>query len=76
MSFIKASEAACRWFADRGQGDDTSTRRYLVSNALGDYLAGFAGKYLENNRRRIEAIIRPQIGGLDTSKLTAKGITD
>jgi integrase len=44
----------------------------LVTDALDGYLESFGGKDLENTRRRIEAIIRPQIGAHDTAKLTAK----
>lgn len=76
LSFKQAQETARRWFADIGQTDYASSRPYFVTNALDDYLESFAGKDLENTRRRIEAIIRPQIGGHDTAKLTAKIIMD
>ena len=76
LSFGQAQKAARSWFAHIGQNDYRSSRPYLVSDALDDYLKSFAGKDLENTRRRIEAIIRPQIGGHDTSRLTAKIIMD
>jgi integrase len=76
LSFKQAQETARRWFADMGQNDYCSSRPYLVADALNDYLESFAGKDLENTRRRIEAIICPQIGGHDTAKLTAKIIVD
>ena len=76
LSFKQAQETARRWFADIGQNDYPSSRPYFVTDALDDYLESFAGKDLENTRRRIEAIIRPQIGGHDTAKLTAKIIMD
>jgi integrase len=76
LSFGQAQNAARRWFAKIDQNGDQKSRPYLVSNALDDYLESFGGKDLENTRRRIEAIIRPQIGGHDTSKLTAKIIMD
>ncbi len=76
LSFRQAQETARRWFADIGQNDDLSARPYSVSDALDDYLDSFAGKDLENTRRRVEAIIRPQIGAHDIAKLTAKSIID
>ena len=76
LSFKQAQKTARRWFADIGQHDYNSLKPYLVSDALDDYLEGFAGKDLENTRRRIDAIIRPQIGSHDTAKLTAKNIID
>lgn len=76
LSFKQAQETARRWFADIGQNDYPSSKPFAVSDALDDYLESFGGKDFENIRRRIEAIIRPQIGGHDTSRLTAKILTD
>ena len=71
LSFGQAQTAARSWFAKIDQNGDQKSHSYSVSNALDDYLAGFSGKDIANTRRRIEAIIRPQIGGHDTAKLTA-----
>ena len=76
LSFGQAQNAARNWFTKIDQSGDQKSRPYSVSNALDDYLEGFSGKDIANTRRRIEAIIRPQIGGHDTYKLTAKIITD
>ena len=76
LSFEQAQKAARRWFTKIDQNGDLISRPFLVSNALDDYLRGFSGKDIANTRRRIEAIIRPQIGGHDTAKLTAKIIVD
>lgn len=76
LSFGQAQNAARNWFAKIDQSGDQTSWPYSVSNALDDYLEGFSGKDIANTRRRIEAIIRPEIGGHDTSKLTAKIITD
>jgi len=76
LSFGQAQKAARNWFAKIDQNGDQKSRPYSVSNALDDYLEGFSGKDLENTRRRIEAIIRPQVGGHDAAKLTAKIIAD
>lgn len=72
LSFSQAQKAARTWIAQMHQ----KSHSYLVSNALDDYLEGFAGKDVANTRRRIEAIIRPQIGGHDTATLSAKIIID
>ena len=76
LSFGQALKAARCWFAANYQNGDQKSRPYSLSNALDDYLEGFSGKDIANTRRRIEAIIRPQIGWHDTAKLTAKIITD
>lgn len=76
LNFGQAQKAARRWFAKIDQNGDQKSRPYSVSNALDDYLEGLSGKDLENTRRRIEAIIRPQIGAHDTAKLTSRIITD
>lgn len=76
LSFGQAQKAARRWFAKIDQDGKQKSRSYSVSSALDDYLEAFSGKDLANTRRRIEAIIRPQIGGHDTAQLTAKIITD
>ena len=76
LSFGQAQRAARSWFAKIDQNGDQKSRPYSVSNALDDYLEGFSGKDIANTRRRIEAIVRPQIGEHDTSRLTAKIIMD
>jgi len=76
LNFGQAQKAARSWFDNIVQNGDQKSRPYSVSNALDDYLEGFSGKDIANTRRRIEAIIRPQIGRHDTAKLTAKIITD
>ena len=76
LSFEQAQKAARNWFAKIDQNGKQKSRAYSVSNALDDYLRGFSGKDIANTRRRIEAIIRPQIGGHDTAKLTAKIIME
>lgn len=76
LNFRQAQKAARRWFAKIDQSGDQKSRRYSVSNALDDYLEGFSGKDLANTRRRIEAIIKPQLGHFDTADLTTKTIID
>ncbi len=76
LSFGQAQKVARSWFAKIDQNGDHKSPPYSVSNALDDYLEGFTGKDVANTRRRIDAIIRPQIGGHETAKLTSKIITD
>lgn len=76
LNFEQAQKNARKWFARIEKTEEPSLRPYSVSDALDDYLDGFSGKDIANTRRRIEAIIRPQIGGNDTAKLTPKIIAE
>lgn len=76
LSFMQAQQAAHKWIADIQQKGGRATAYYSVSNALDNYLEGFLGRDFQNTRRRIEAIVRPQLGRYDVSKLTPKIITD
>lgn len=76
LSFSQAREAARTWFARLEQNGGRIKRPYSVSDALDDYLKSFCGKDIENTRRRIEAIVRPQMGRHDVNTLTRKTIAD
>ncbi len=76
LNFKHAQEAARDWFAGLERNGGRSTGPYTVSKALDDYLEGFTGKDVANTRRRIDSIVRPQMGKHDVSKLTPKIITD
>lgn len=76
LNFKHAQEAARDWFAQLERNGGRSTGPYTVSKALDDYLEGFTGKDVDNTRRRIDSIVRPQIGQYDVAKLTAKIIAD
>lgn len=76
LSFRQAKRAAIEWFVAMNLNEGRHERTFSVSEALDSYLQGFAGKDFENTRRRIEAIIRPQLGQHDTAKLTSKIIID
>src|SRR3546814_10354578 len=71
-----AQDAARRWFLELHRNGGRKAGVYTVSDALDDYLEGFRGKDLENTRRRIDAIIRPDLGQHRVSKLESKTITD
>lgn len=76
LDFRQAQEAARKWFVALERNEGRKIGKYTVSDALDDYLAGFQGKDLANTRRRIEAIVRPQMGKHEVAKLTTKAIND
>lgn len=71
LDFRQAQSAARRWVADLERNEGRRIGVFTVGAALNDYIAGFEGKDLANTLRRIEAIIRPQIGAKVVAKLTA-----
>lgn len=76
LNFRQAQEAARKWFLSLERNGGRKTGAYTVSDALDDYLEGFQGKDMANTRRRIEAIVRPEMGRHEVSRLTAKAIND
>lgn len=70
LNFRQAQDAARKWLELVHRSEGRRTGDYTVSDALDDYLEGFQGRDLANTRRRIEAIIRPDLGGKVVSKLT------
>ena len=74
LTFKQAQAAARTWFDAITAGDrpaKAAAQPYTVGEALDDYLAQFTGKSLSATRSRADAIIRPELGQLDTAKLTA-----
>lgn len=76
LNFSQAQDAASRWFASLEKIEEAAAPQFTVSDALNEYLAGFSGKDIENTRRRIEAIIRPQMGRYAVADLTPTIIAD
>jgi integrase len=76
LNFKQAQDQARQWFSGLERNDGRRAGAYTVADALDDYLAGFQGRDLANTRRRIEAIIRPEMGTHDVTKLTTKAISD
>ncbi|MCB2013831.1 MAG: site-specific integrase [Sphingobium sp.] len=76
LDFKQAQTVARQWFEDihRQQGRKLGT--YTVSQALDDYLDAFQGKDLDNTRRRIDAIIRPDMGHHEAARLETQAIVD
>ena len=76
LNFRQAQDAARKWLVLLHRNEGRRTGDFTVSDALDDYLEGFQGRDLANTRRRIEAIIRPDLGGKVVGKLTTEAITD
>src|SRR3546814_9551057 len=76
LDFKQAQDSARKWFLELHRNGGRKVGVYTVSDALDDYLEGFQGKDLTNTRRRIEALIRPNLGHYEVSKLEPKTITD
>src|SRR5690606_7231603 len=73
LGYRQAQEKAREWLAavEGGVGVRAS---YTVGDALDDYLAGFQGKDLVNTKRRVEQFIRPALGDVKLTRLTAAHI--
>lgn len=76
LNFKQAQEAARLWFQSLEQNAGRKRGAYNVSDALDDYLKGFQGKDIANTRRRIEAIVRPQMGHHEVAALTTQIVHD
>ncbi len=76
LDFWQAQEAARRLHTLRTTGGERASPRYTVANAIGDYLEWMEGarKGSRDARYRAEALILPDLGGVDAAKLTAKRI--
>lgn len=76
LNFRQAQEAARKWFARPERSGERRTGPYTVSNALDDYVAASDAKDLMNTKRRIEAVIRPELGAIELAQLTTRAIED
>ena len=76
LSLKQAKEMAGDSFASFEKINRIQAGTFSVSDALDDYLDGFSGKDFENTKRRIDAIIRPQLGTYDIAKLTPSIVSD
>jgi integrase len=75
LTFDQAQERARAWFEEMATGGGSSRDRgpYTVANCMTDYLAWASQhrKSVAHLNTYIQAFILPQLGSLDTSKLTA-----
>ena len=70
LDFRQAQDRAREWLR-LVEGGAAVKASYTVGHALDDYLAAFSGKDLANTRRRAEQFIRPVLGDVKLSRLTA-----
>lgn len=76
LDYRQAQGAARRWITALERNEGRKVGKYTVNEALDDYLVSFRGKDLSNTRRRIEKIVRPQMGHYEVAKLSSKIIAD
>lgn len=69
LSYKQAQESFSQWFRDVEVNSGPKERIYSIPDALDDLLKGFNDKDIDNTKRRIEAIVRPQIGHQDKARL-------
>ncbi len=74
LTWKQAKAAASKWFSEMDAADGIKAGPYSVSDALDDYMAGFQGKDVANTQRRIDVLIRPDLGGYDMVKLRTEHI--
>jgi integrase len=70
LDYRQAQDKAREWLR-AVEGGTTVKAGYTVGDALTDYLAAFTGKDVVNTKRRIEQFIRPALGDVKLSRLTA-----
>lgn len=75
LDWKQAKTLAMKWFAEMDAADGIKLGAYTVTDALNDYIIGFRGKDVENTKRRIEKLIRPELGHLEVSKLRHEQIS-
>lgn len=75
LDYRQAQDKAREWLRTV-EGGVAVKASYTVGNALDDYVKAFTGKDLVNTKRRIEQFIRPVLGDLKLSRLTAQRVRD
>lgn len=76
LNFKQAQERARQWFTEIHRHKGQKLGKYTISHALDDYIENFQGKDLINTKRRIETIIRPDLGDFELSTLETSNITE
>lgn len=70
LDYRQAQDRAREWLVTV-EGGGAIKAKFTVGDALDEYIAVFAGKDLVNTKRRIEQFIRPALGTVRLSRLTA-----
>jgi integrase len=70
IDFRQAQDKAREWLRTV-EGGVAVKASFTVGDALDEYLAAFQGKDLANTRRRVEQFVRPALGDVKLSRLSA-----
>ncbi|MGV3554092.1 MAG: tyrosine-type recombinase/integrase [Croceibacterium sp.] len=70
LDFRQAQDKAREWLGTV-EGGVAVKANYTVGDALDEYLKAFSGKDLVNTKRRVEQFIRPALGDVRLSRLSA-----
>jgi integrase len=73
LDFRQAQDKAREWLRTVEHGG-TVKAGFTVGDALDEYLKGFSGKDLTNTKRRVEQFIRPALGKVKLSQLSAQQV--
>lgn len=76
LDFKQAQDSARAWFAAMARHGARDLRSLTVADVLDEYMDAFRGKSVVATRSRINAILKPDLGGLKVSELTKKIIAD
>lgn len=71
FTWKQAKAQAVKWFVEMDAAGGIKRGKYTVADACGDYMDRFQGKDRTNTQRRIDVLIKPDLGKYEVSKLTA-----
>lgn len=75
LDYRQAQDKAREWLRTI-EGAGAAKATYTVGDALDDYVKAFRGKDLVNTKRRIEQFVRPVLGHVRLTRLTAQQVRD
>lgn len=75
LDYRQAQDKAREWLRTV-EGGVLVKASYTVGDALDDYVKAFTGKDLVNTKRRVEQFVRPALGDVKLSRLTASQVRD
>ncbi|MBP8672325.1 MAG: site-specific integrase [Sphingobium sp.] len=71
FTWKQAKARAVIWFAEMDAAGGIKLGKYTVADACDDYMDRFQGKDRKNTQRRIDVLIKPDLGNYEVSKLSA-----
>ena len=75
LDFRQAQNAARAWFDEMALGT-REKGSFTIADALDEYMKSFRGKSVAATRSRADAIIKPELGGLEVRELTRRMIAE